>query len=76
MRIQVNLSDEMVNKVDAYATKMGVSRSALCSMLVGQGIMGYDKSMDLLSILGDKLGDSLLAEKALQEVANASEKDK
>lgn len=79
MRIQVNLSDEMVSKVDAYATKMGVSRSALCSMLVGQGIMGYDKSMDLISILGDKLGDklgdSLLAEKALQEVANA-EKNK
>jgi hypothetical protein len=75
MRIQVNLSDEMVSKVDAYASKMGVSRSALCSMLVGQGIMGYDKSMDLISILGDKLGDSLLAEKALQEVANA-EKDK
>lgn len=74
MRIQVNLSDEMVSKVDAYATKMGVSRSALCSMLVGQGIMGYDKSMDLISILGDKLGDSLLAEKAL-EVANA-EKNK
>lgn len=76
MRVQVNLSDEMVNKVDAYATKMGVSRSALCSMLVGQGIMSYDKSMDLLSILGDKLGDSLLAEKALQEVANAAEKNK
>jgi hypothetical protein len=44
-------------------------------MLVGQGIMGYDNSMDLISILGDKLGDSLLAEKALQEVANA-EKNK
>ena len=71
MRIQVNLSDEMVSKVDAYATKMGVSRSALCSMLVGQGIMSYDKSMDLISILGDKLGDSLLTEKALQEVDNA-----
>lgn len=75
MRIQVNLSDEMVSKVDAYATKMGVSRSALCSMLVGQGIMSYDKSMDLISILGDKLGDSLLTEKALQEVFNA-EKNK
>lgn len=69
MRVQVNLSDEMVSKVDAYASKMGVSRSALCSMLVGQGIMGYDKSMDLIGILGDKLGDSLLAEKALKEVA-------
>jgi hypothetical protein len=69
MRVQVNLSDEMVEKVDGYAKKMGVSRSALCSMLVGQGIMGYDKSMDLISILGDKLGDSLLAEKALKEIA-------
>lgn len=69
MRVQVNLSDEMVEKVDGYAKKMGVSRSALCSMLVGQGIMSYDKSMDIISVLGDKLGDSLLAEKALKEVA-------
>lgn len=70
MRVQVNLSDEMVGKVDAYARKMGVSRSALCSMLVGQGIMSYDKSMDLLTFIGDKVGDSLLAEKTLEEVAN------
>jgi hypothetical protein len=37
-------------------------------MLVGQGIMSYDKSMDVISVLGDKIGDSLLAEKTLQEV--------
>lgn len=72
MRVQVNLSDEMVGKVDAYARKMGVSRSALCSMLVGQGIMSYDKSMDLLTLIGDKLGDSLLAEKTLEEVVDGS----
>ena len=70
MRCQVNLSDEMVKRVDFYAQKMGVSRSALCSMLVGQGIMGYDKSMDVISLIGDKLGDSLLAEKALEELGN------
>lgn len=70
MRVQVNLSDEMVGKVDAYARKMGVSRSALCSMLVGQGIMNYDKSMDILTLIGDKVGDSLLAEKTLEELAN------
>ena len=70
MRVQVNLSDEMVEKVDGYAKKMGVSRSALCSMLVGQGIMSYDKSMDVITLLGDKLGDSLLADKTLKEVAN------
>ena len=70
MRVQVNLSDEMVGKVDAYARKMGVSRSALCSMLVGQGIMNYDKSMDILTLIGDKVGDTLLAEKTLGELSN------
>ena len=75
MRVQVSLSDEMVERVDFYAKKMGVSRSALCSMLVGQGIMGYDKSMDVISIIGDKLGDSLLAEKTFEELGNGK-KDK
>lgn len=60
MRVQVNLSDEMVNKVDSYARKMGVSRSSLCSMFIGQGIMNYDNSMDLLSLIGDRLSDSLV----------------
>ena len=67
MRVQVNLSDEMVGKVDAYARKMGVSRSALCSMFVGQGIMNYDKSMDILTLIGDKVCESLLSEKTLEE---------
>lgn len=68
MRVQVNISDEMVSRVDDYANKMGVSRSALCSMLVGQGIMSFDKSMDIIDILGNKLGDALLSEKTLQEL--------
>ena len=70
MRCQVNLSNEMVERVDFYAKKMGVSRSSLCSMLVGQGIMGYDKSMDVISLIGDKLGDSLLSEKLLKDLGN------
>lgn len=74
MRVQVNISNEMVVKIDEYASKMGVSRSALCSMLIGQGIMSYDRSIDLLKFLGDKLGDSLLAEKTLEEVANGIKK--
>lgn len=47
MRVQVNLSDEMVVKVDKYAQHIGVSRSALCSLLIGQGIMEYDKNVDV-----------------------------
>lgn len=49
MRCQVNLSDEMVERVDLYAKKMGVSRSSLCSILIGQGIMTFDKSLDILT---------------------------
>lgn len=62
MRVQVNLSDEMVNKVDMYAHKMGVSRSALCSILVGQGIMNYDTSADILSVIGQKLTENIIKE--------------
>lgn len=75
MRVQVNLSDEMVSNVDKYAKSMGVSRSSLCSMLIGQGIMSYNKSMDILGVIGDKLGDSLLAEKTLKEMG-IDEKEK
>ena len=68
MRVQVNLSDEMIERCDYYSKKMGVTRSSLCSMLIGQGIMSFDKSMDILQLIGDKLGDSMLAEKTMQEV--------
>lgn len=74
MKVQVNISDEMVVKIDEYARKMGVSRSALCSVLVGQGIMSYERSFDLLKVIGDKLGDSLLAKKTLEELANGIKK--
>ena len=47
MRVQVNISDDMVNKLDMYASKMGVSRSALCSVLIGQAVMGYDKAFEM-----------------------------
>lgn len=48
MRVQVNMSDEMVKKIDDYAKTMGVSRSALCSMFIGEGVLGFDKSLSLL----------------------------
>lgn len=68
MKLQVNVSDEMVENIDKYAKQMGVSRSALCSMLIGQGIMGYNKGMELLSILGDKLGDNLESTILLKDI--------
>lgn len=68
MRMQVNANEQMVAKLDKYAEMMAVSRSALCSMLIGQGLMGLDRSCGILNDLGNRLGDALMAEKAMAEL--------
>jgi len=54
-RIQVNVSDEMITRLELYSTKMGISRSALCAQFIGQAIMGYDKAFDVIDNYGNKL---------------------
>lgn len=68
MKLQVTANDQMVAKLDKYAEMMAVSRSALCAMLIGQGLMGLDKSYGILNDLGERLGDALIAEKAISEM--------
>lgn len=48
MKVQVNVSDEMVEKVDYWAKTMGVSRSAFCAMAIGNAVLGYEKSLELM----------------------------
>ena len=59
MRVQVNLSDDLVKKIDGYAKVMGVSRSALCSVWIGQSAMSYEQSLSIVKQMGDKFGDKL-----------------
>lgn len=55
MKVQVNLSDEMVNRVDNLAKSYGVSRSALCSMYIGQMVTTTEASRNAIdTILTDK----------------------
>lgn len=54
MRIQVSVSDEMVSKIDALAKQLGVSRSAFCSVLIGQSVMNFENSMKIIT---DKLSN-------------------
>lgn len=68
MKVQVNVSDEMVEGIDKYAKAMGVSRSALCSMWIGQGKMAFDKSFEITEKwaeqhLKDELSEKKIAEK-------------
>ncbi len=59
MRVQVNLSDDMVKKIDGYAKQLGVSRSALCSMFIGQACLSYDKAYDAFSGVTDSFKENL-----------------
>lgn len=47
-RILVTLSKEMVQRIDFYRTKIGLTRSAYCAYLIGQGVLSTEKAMGRL----------------------------
>ena len=55
MKVQVNLSDEMVSRVDKHAKNIGMSRSSLCAYLIGQGIVNMDTAYSLVENMGSTL---------------------
>lgn len=59
MRIQVNVSDKLAEKLTNYANAIGVSRSQLCTVFIGQAIMGLDKAIETV--------DSINRERALAD---------
>lgn len=60
MKVQVTVSDEMVTKIDTYAKEMGISRSALCSVFIGQGVLGFDKAYKLVNDTIDIVTNDLI----------------
>lgn len=60
MRVQLSISQEMLDKLDFYANKMCMSRSQLMNFLCGQGLMSLDKSMSLLENMGEKVSQDLV----------------
>ena len=58
MKVQVNLSDELVFKIDVFAKAMGVSRSALCGVWIGQTVMSMEKTFET----GQKVFTQLISE--------------
>lgn len=47
MRIQVNVNDDLVEELDAYAKSVGMSRSSLCAYFIGQGMYGIKKGIEI-----------------------------
>ena len=52
MKVQVNISDDMVARIDEIAKTYGVSRSALCSVFIGQAVASTEKVFDVVSEAG------------------------
>lgn len=48
VRVQIIIAKSMKDRVEMYSEKMGISKSALCGILVGQGIMAYDKAYEMI----------------------------
>ena len=55
MRVQVNLSDKMVERIDRIAEDLGLSRSSLCNMFIGQGVNSYEKANTLITNIPQEL---------------------
>lgn len=62
MKVQVLMSDELVKRVDAIANSFGVSRSAYCAMLIGQGVLATERSLDQMDSLALQMTGSLASQ--------------
>lgn len=51
-RVYVTFSNEMLRQIRLYSDSMGITVSAFISMVVGERIMAYNKSIDILKELG------------------------
>ena len=70
-RIYVTVSTEMASRIDFYREKMGLSRSAFCAYLVGQGVMSMDKAMGIWDDMGKAIVEK--TSNAVIEVAENGE---
>lgn len=70
-RIFVTVSKDMCERIDFYRQKMGLSRSAFCSYLIGQGVMTMDRTMGLW----DEVGKAIVT-KSVETFEDAAEQSK
>lgn len=62
MRVNVNLSDELVSRVDKIAKDYGVPRASLLSVFIGQSVATYEKGLDFAKMLveNERLQDKIV----------------
>ena len=61
-RINISLSDEMLERLDHYSALFGIPRASMCTMLIGQGIFAWDKSLSLSEEMTQQVNSRLAEE--------------
>lgn len=67
MRVQVNLNDDLVKRIDEYAAAIGLSRSAVCAMWIGQAALSTDTAIQSLERMGVDVAAALMENKTAKE---------
>lgn len=74
MRININMDEELVKKIDEIASKMYVSRSAYIAFAVSQKIQS-DKMLDNMPEFVQTLKSAVELEKAKSDIATIVDGD-
>lgn len=72
-RILITCSDEQIAKLDSYSKKMGITRSALCTSFIGQGLLSMDKAYCMLDMFAADMSDEM--KKAFAVLVDSSSGD-
>lgn len=59
MRVQINLNEDLVKKIDEYAAAIGQSRSAVCAVWIGQSVLGIERATQTLENIGVDVAKAL-----------------
>lgn len=59
MRVSINLSEEMLQRVDQEAKRLGTSRGAMLTTWIGEKINSMDRNQELIQALTNHLTDQL-----------------
>ena len=60
MKLQININDDIVERIDEQAHALGVTRSALCAMWIGQGLRTMEANNDLTKAMSAELSQVLV----------------
>lgn len=59
MRININVSENVVDRLDSIAQGYGMNRSQLCTFFIGQGVRSVEMQNQAAAALGPQLAQQL-----------------